>query len=209
MRANRAVGIAARHAGLEGDTRQLVTVHGVAGDVVVAELHADRDGLERPARPQQLADPLELVALQQPELHQACQRCLEVAGLLAHEFELIGRCIVGDDPASAVTQQPAIGWKRFYPCPVFLRELREMLVAQHLQPPGAATEQQQQHGSGKAGDQHAAQEDPLLERIVLDPDPAHRPAQPRVVVRANTRAASGQQEAPTGTVSQRIQSVTG
>ena len=162
-------------------------MHGVARDFLVVELQQDRHGLERAPRQHQLAHAARIVRLEQPEALEPREREVEVAGLLAHEFQLVGRRVLGDDPAGAVEDQSAIGRQRLDARAVALRQLEVMLVLQHLQPESAPGQQQHERHDDAGGEHRALQEDPLLEGVVLDADPAHGGPRPSAAPRCANR----------------------
>ena len=172
VRADRAVGVMARHAGFEQDARQFVPVDGIARDFLVVELEQEGNGLERAARQHELAHARDVARIEQPESRQPAERDLEIAGLLAHDLELVGGRVLGDDAAGAVVDHAAVRRQRLDARAIALRQLDIVRVLDDLEPERAAGKQERDDRDDARREQRTLEEHSLFEGVVLD---AHAP----------------------------------
>ncbi len=101
------VRVPARLARLDIDTAELEAVHGEARDVFFGHAQAQRHAVERPARADGALHVVEIVARQEPEVHETLERRAHVLHLLGDELELIGGLVARDDFAVAVEDESA------------------------------------------------------------------------------------------------------
>ena len=142
-------------------------MHGERRKLLLGELQPDRHHVEAAPRIDRLAQAADLGRGEQPELDELLQRRIEVGRLLAGQLELVGRTVERDCLAVAVVDQPARGRHGLDADAVALRQLAEMVEAQHLQV-------EQAHDQGAGAERHdqghrdqAPREQTLLGPLVL------------------------------------------
>ena len=132
MDADRAERVVARHPRREVHAGQLVTVHGVAADLVFLEPQPHGHRLEQLPGREQLADAGQVVLLQQFQADQARERGVEVGNLLAGEGQLVRRGVLRQDAPLAVVDDAAVGGQRIDAHPVALRQVGIVVVPHDL-----------------------------------------------------------------------------
>ena len=162
------VGIVAQQLGLDLDTGQAMAIDRQAGDLRFVEVAHQQRRLEGSltlarANPEGLG--LLLGKLQQ--LDQQGQGGVQIVDPLAHQGQVVGGPVLGQQLAVAIVDQAAGRWQRLHPHPVLLGARAVDLVLHHLQveePPAQQPRQDQhhQHGQQRAHAEHAQ----LLFRIL-------------------------------------------
>jgi hypothetical protein len=118
-----------------------VAVHGVARDLFVVELQQEGHGLERAPRERKLAHATHVARVEKAEADEVRERLLEIARLLAHELELVGRRVLGDDAPGTVEDDPAVRRQRLDPGAIAEGQFEIVVVLHDLQPERACDEQ--------------------------------------------------------------------
>ena len=195
---------------------ELEAVHGEQRHFLVGELELDRHALVDVVRHDVALDAGDVVLVQQADRHETRETGIHLlpgADLLAHEFELIGRLVVGEHDAVAVENEPAARRDRLDAHAIALRKLGVIVVAQDLQIEQACGDGQQERGDDRSGDDAADREDASFAPMVLDayaPDQSSRlRRRQRSCRRLKMPTTNGQSNAPTTGASQRPIDVTG
>ena len=199
--------VVARQARPDLHAGELVAAGGEARQFLVGELQLDRHGLEDAPAANVFLQAREVGVVEQPELRQADQRRVDVGDLLARQLQLIRGRVGRERQAVAVEDQPAVRRNRLDLDAVALREIREVVVLNDLQPHQSRDHRAEREQHDDCGRDRASLEQPLLGVMILDADgAAHRFRRFQV---SRMATSTGHSSALVNTGIQRIQVVTG
>src|SRR6185369_1905187 len=164
--------VVARQARPDLDARELIATGRKARQLLFRELQLDRHGFEDAPAANVLLQAREVGVVQQSELREADQRRVDIGDLFARQFELIRRRVGRERQAVAIEDQPAIRRNRLDLDAVALREIREVVVLNDLQPHQARDHRPERDEHDHRGRDGAALEQPLLGVMIFDADGA-------------------------------------
>ena len=161
----------ARQARVYVDAGELEPVDGESRHLLLVHLNLDRNALVQLVREDGPPHGADLLRVQHPdadEVRKSGIHRLVVPDLLAHQLEVEGRRIVGEHQAVAIEDESAARRNRLVADAVALRELRVVLVLQHLQIEQPPCDCEQENRREHAGDDAAYREQPVLGERILD-----------------------------------------
>ena len=166
----------AREARADVDPGELIAMHGEDRHLLVGEREFDRHALVDFVCHDDPMDVRQFIAMEQADVGERGQRRIErlgVADLLTDEFDLEGRLIFREHDTMPVQDQASARRDRIGANAVAQRQVRVIIVPEHLKIEEPTGHDEQQHAGDDPRDDAANREQAVFRPVILDSITAH------------------------------------